>query len=131
MWPLPDPILKQSSRNYICSRLCIVIISHIFKTAHILNSWTLRVMILSIYNHIDIDYQLQHYKCFIVSLYNIHELDVLTRCTQRYSLNHYSNIKTHDSESRGQEEAGRTRRTSVLFTGTTGVKFVNALNKPP
>ena len=40
-------------------------------------------------------------------------------------------IKTHDSESRGQEEAGRTRRMSVLFTGNTGVKFVNALNKPP
>ena len=38
-------------------------------------------------------------------------------------------IKTHDSESRGQEEAGRTRRMSVLFTGSTGVKFVNALNK--
>ena len=41
------------------------------------------------------------------------------------------NIKTHDSESRGQEEAGHTRRMSVLFTGNTGVKFVNALNKPP
>ena len=40
-------------------------------------------------------------------------------------------IKTHDSESRGQEEAGRTRRMSVLFTGSTAVKFVNALNKPP
>ena len=40
-------------------------------------------------------------------------------------------IKTHDSESRGQEEAGRTRRMSVLFTGNTGVKFVNALNKLP
>ena len=40
-------------------------------------------------------------------------------------------IKTHDSESRGQEEAGRTRQMSVLFTGNTGVKFVNALNKPP
>ena len=39
-------------------------------------------------------------------------------------------IKTHDSESRGQEEAGRTRRTSVIYTGSTGVKFVNALNKP-
>ena len=25
-------------------------------------------------------------------------------------------IKTHDSESQGQEEAGRTRRTSELFT---------------
>ena len=40
-------------------------------------------------------------------------------------------IKTHDSESRGQEEAGPTQRMSVLFTGSTGVKFVNALNKPP
>ena len=40
-------------------------------------------------------------------------------------------IKTHDSESRGQEEAGRMRRMSVLFTGNTTVKFVNALNKPP
>ena len=40
-------------------------------------------------------------------------------------------IKTHDSESRGQEEAGRTRRMSVLFTGNTAVKLVNALNKPP
>ena len=39
-------------------------------------------------------------------------------------------IKTHDSESRGQEEA-RTRRMSVLFTGSTDVKIVNALNKPP
>ena len=28
-------------------------------------------------------------------------------------------IKTHDSESRGQEEAGRTRRTSELFTCST------------
>ena len=40
-------------------------------------------------------------------------------------------IKTHDSELRGQEEAGCTRRMSVLFTGSTGVKFVNALNKLP
>ena len=40
-------------------------------------------------------------------------------------------IKTHDSESRGQEEAGRTQRTSELFTCTTALKFVNALNKPP
>ena len=27
-------------------------------------------------------------------------------------------IKTHDSESRGQEEAGRTQRTSELFNAT-------------
>ena len=45
---------------------------------------------------------------------------------------HYSSkIKTHNSESLGQEEAGRTRRMSVLFTSSTAVKFVNALNKPP
>ena len=42
-----------------------------------------------------------------------------------------TDIKTHDSELRGQEEAGRTRQMSVLFTGSTDVKFVNALNKPP
>ena len=40
-------------------------------------------------------------------------------------------IKTHDSESRGQEEASRTRRTSELFTRSITLKFVNALNKPP
>ena len=39
--------------------------------------------------------------------------------------------KTHYSESRGQEETGRMRRMSVLFTGSTAIKFVNALNKPP
>ena len=43
----------------------------------------------------------------------------------------HGHIKTHDSESRGQEEAGHTRRMSVLFTGNTAMKFVNALNKPP
>ena len=40
-------------------------------------------------------------------------------------------IKTHDSELQGQEEAARTRRTSELFTGSTALKLVNALNKPP
>ena len=50
-------------------------------------------------------------------------------CTALESI--YIYIKTHDSESRGQEEAGRTRRMSVLFTGSTAVKFANALNKPP
>ena len=35
------------------------------------------------------------------------------------------------SELRGQEEAGHTQRTSVLFTGSTAVKLVNVLNKPP
>ena len=52
----------------------------------------------------------------------------------RSSLNylvHGLYIKTHNSESRGQEEAGRTQRTSELFTRSTAVKFVDALNKPP
>ena len=45
---------------------------------------------------------------------------------------HYTTyIKTHDSKLRGQEEAGRTERTSELFTRSTALKFVNALNKPP
>ena len=39
-------------------------------------------------------------------------------------------IKTHDSESLGQE-AGRTRQTSELFIRSTAVKFVYTLNKPP
>ena len=40
-------------------------------------------------------------------------------------------IKAHDSESRGQKEAGRMRQMSVLFTRSTAVKLINALNKPP
>ena len=40
-------------------------------------------------------------------------------------------IKTHDSEPRGQEEARCMRRTSGLFTGSTALKLVNALDKPP
>ena len=41
-------------------------------------------------------------------------------------------IRVHqDSESRGQEEASRTRQTSELFTRSTAVKFVDALNKRP
>ena len=47
-----------------------------------------------------------------------------------YSYHNLWYIKTHDSESQGQEEAGRTRQMSVLFTDSTGVKFVNTLNKP-
>ena len=41
----------------------------------------------------------------------------------------YPFIKTHDSESRGQEEAGHMQRMSELFTHSTTLKFVNALNK--
>ena len=41
-------------------------------------------------------------------------------------------IKTHDSELRGQEEAGRTQlRVSYLHVYSTAVKFVDALNNPP
>ena len=45
----------------------------------------------------------------------------------------YIHIKTHDSESRGQEEAGRMHdeQVSYVFTRSTALKFVNALNKPP
>ena len=35
------------------------------------------------------------------------------------------------SESPGQEDAGRMRQMSELFTGSTAMKFVNTLNKPP
>ena len=42
-----------------------------------------------------------------------------------------SKIKTHDSESLGQKEAGRMQQTSELFTCSTALKFANALNKPP
>ena len=41
------------------------------------------------------------------------------------------NIKTHDNESRGQEETGRTQETSELFTCSTTLKFANTLNKLP
>ena len=41
-----------------------------------------------------------------------------------------SYIKTHGSESQGQEKAGHAQQTSELFTGSTGLKLVNALNKP-
>ena len=39
--------------------------------------------------------------------------------------------KTHNSESRGQEQAGHMRQMSELFTGSTALKLVNALNKLP
>ena len=60
-----------------------------------------------------------------------HQLESIKLAGTLQNLNLNSKIKTHDSESRGQEEAGRTRRTSELFTRSTALKFVNALNKPP
>ena len=40
-------------------------------------------------------------------------------------------IKTHDSESRGQEEAQQRRPLSELFTHSTTLKLTNALVKLP
>ena len=46
-------------------------------------------------------------------------------------INQVNCIKTHDSESRGQE-AGRTRDKQVSYLHVAPLlKFVNALNKPP
>ena len=62
-------------------------------------------------------------------------------CIYTYSYSHKLRvkIKTHDSSKlrltivsrEAKKEAGRTRRTNVLFTGSTALKLVNALNKPP
>ena len=57
-------------------------------------------------------------------------LIVLTMHTKT-SLYYVYYIKTHDSESRGQEEAGHMQRMSELFTGSTALKLGKALNKPP
>ena len=52
-------------------------------------------------------------------------------------LNFYADIKTHDSESRGQEEtaiireAKNTRPLSELFTRKSVHKTTNAVVKPP
>ena len=40
-------------------------------------------------------------------------------------------IKTHDSESQGQKKGGCTQRMSELFAGSTPLKLVKTLNKPP
>ena len=40
-------------------------------------------------------------------------------------------IKTHDSESRGQEEAQQRDHYRELFTCSTALKLANALAKPP
>ena len=61
----------------------------------------------------------------------IHDMTIYTRVHNTSLACMYSKIKTHGSESRGQEEAGRTRRTSELFTRSTAVKFIDTLNNPP
>ena len=50
-----------------------------------------------------------------------------------YSVNNFPRlvIKTDNSESRGQEEAGCMQRTNELFTGSTALKLVNAVNRLP
>ena len=37
--------------------------------------------------------------------------------------------KTHDNQSLGQEEAGRTQQMSELFTHSNALKFANGLNE--
>ena len=62
---------------------------------------------------------------------------VIMKCCSRYTLAVRTIIKTHDSESRGQEEAAiiremkNTRPLSESFTRKTAYKFANALAKPP
>ena len=60
-------------------------------------------------------------------MFRDHGMIMITSYYEKY----YSIIKTHGSESQGQEEAGRTRRMSELFTRSTAVKFIDALNKLP
>ena len=48
-----------------------------------------------------------------------------------FLLTMYVCIKIYDSESLGQEEVGRTRQMSELFTGSTTLKLINALNNLP
>ena len=62
----------------------------------------------------------------------LHGKKVLIKATLLW-LSFSKRIKTYDSDSRGQEEAGctGTQRMSVLFTHSTTVKFLNTLNKPP
>ena len=64
------------------------------------------------------------FKNFFVNFANIFPINILYYLALLV-------IKTHGNESRGQEEAGRMRRMSELFTRSTAVKFVDALNKPP
>ena len=65
---------------------------------------------------------------YILSDNCIHIAMYIYSAINRYTIAY---IKTHDSESRGQEEAGRTRRMSELFTRSTALKFENAVTKPP
>ena len=71
------------------------------------------------------------YYCIYMLAYNTTYLSTLPVLPLYTVHNMLHNIKTHDSESQGQEEAGRTRRTSELFTRSTALKFVNTLNKLP
>ena len=48
-----------------------------------------------------------------------------------YDINLANQIKTHDSESRGQEEAQQRDHCRDLFTRSTTLKLANVLAKPP
>ena len=61
--------------------------------------------------------------------------DAYINTIAKHSFHHYSiavyactgTFKTHNSETRGQKEAGRMQRMSVIFTRRTTVKYVNTL----
>ena len=44
---------------------------------------------------------------------------------------HVKNLIKNPGELQGQEEAGCTQQMNELFTGSTTLKLVNVLNKPP
>ena len=69
-----------------------------------------------------------YYTSYVRRLYTHPRIKETDKSTNVY-IQYYVCIKTHDSELRGQEEAGRARQTSELFTGSTAVKFVIGLNK--
>ena len=96
-------------------------------------------MSLPLYNSVGIGNTLLHYYYFIHFIMGCHKhtycsvicnwgkLKVNGQVSKNYSV--IGQIMTHDSESQGQEEAGCMQQTSELFTGSTTLKLVNALNK--
>ena len=70
----------------------------------------------------------------MLHLDNMYILCTFSFWLQYHTYQFNDQIKTHGSESQGQEEAGlcdKRARSSELFTGSTAVKLANALNKPP
>ena len=56
---------------------------------------------------------------------------MLYHSSPKFCILYLKQIKTHDSESRGQEEAQQREPLSELFTRSTALKLANALAKPP